>query len=315
MNEVITCGLTCFNARDTIERAINSAFGQKWDGDLQVLVCDDFSTDGSREFLEQLSEQRKGLRIVLNEANLGVAGSRNRLIDEAADGWLIFFDDDDTSDPLRASIQREKILAAEKETESMNVLCYSDRLQNLPNGEVHYEKTIRPDRLISGEEMADFMLSGWSKIGLYGSCATCSMMARRDTFLRNGCFDENFLRGEDTEFNLRFALAGGYFTGVTQPLVEQMITSGHDKGLEKELEIPEKLLRKYESEMRKRGTLLQNRLWSRFRADWFRGKKFAAFMRLTEAFLRAPVATMRRLKSTFKGARTHRAFTAVHRGS
>ncbi|HEV7416279.1 MAG TPA: glycosyltransferase, partial [Tianweitania sediminis] len=43
-SEKVTIGITCYNARDTIARAVASALAQDWD-DLEVLIADDASTD------------------------------------------------------------------------------------------------------------------------------------------------------------------------------------------------------------------------------------------------------------------------------
>ena len=49
---LITIGITCFNASDTIERALKSAFSQDWEN-YEVIVIDDCSTDGTRELIQK----------------------------------------------------------------------------------------------------------------------------------------------------------------------------------------------------------------------------------------------------------------------
>ncbi|MCH8285216.1 glycosyltransferase family 2 protein, partial [candidate division KSB1 bacterium] len=60
---LITVGITCFNAEDTIERAVRSALNQRWPN-LEVVVVDDRSTDGSFDVVEKLARDDTNLKIV-----------------------------------------------------------------------------------------------------------------------------------------------------------------------------------------------------------------------------------------------------------
>jgi GT2 family glycosyltransferase len=64
-----------------------------------------------------------------------------------------------------------------------------------------------------------------------GECATCSQMARLETYRQLGGFDSSLRRTEDTDFNIRLAQAGGHFVGLAQPLVDQYMTKTFDKSL------------------------------------------------------------------------------------
>ena len=48
---LITIGITCFNAEETIEIALKSAFSQDW-SNYEVIVVDDGSSDNSIEILK-----------------------------------------------------------------------------------------------------------------------------------------------------------------------------------------------------------------------------------------------------------------------
>ena len=87
----------------------------------------------------------------------------------------------------------------------------------------------------------------------HGSCATCSQMARRSTYMELGCFDERFRRSEDTEFNVRVAKAGGHFIGIAKPLVIQHMTKTGEKNLDDELYYQQLLLKTHKDVAEKYG--------------------------------------------------------------
>lgn len=66
---------------------------------LEILLVDDGSTDATATLLEQRVGSLPAARLLRNEANLGVAASRNRAIAEATGEYLWFADCDDTWHP------------------------------------------------------------------------------------------------------------------------------------------------------------------------------------------------------------------------
>ena len=65
--------------------------------DLQVLLIDDGSTDGSGALCDALAAQYDCIRVI-HQQNSGVSAARNRGIREAAGDYLLFIDADDTVD-------------------------------------------------------------------------------------------------------------------------------------------------------------------------------------------------------------------------
>ena len=51
--ELVSILITCFNAKDTIERTVKSALMQDWEN-IEIIIVDDCSKDGSFELLERL---------------------------------------------------------------------------------------------------------------------------------------------------------------------------------------------------------------------------------------------------------------------
>ncbi len=87
--------ITCYNQRDFIGAAIDSALSQPHP-DKEVIVVDDGSSDGSREILERYSGC---VRLVRFAANCGAIEARNRGAAVSRGEYLVFLDGDDILTP------------------------------------------------------------------------------------------------------------------------------------------------------------------------------------------------------------------------
>lgn len=81
-----------YNMASSVERTIRSALAQTYP-DIEVLVMDNQSTDGTFERARQIQDPR--LRVVRNERNLGCYGNHNRCLESAAGEWIKFLHGDD----------------------------------------------------------------------------------------------------------------------------------------------------------------------------------------------------------------------------
>lgn len=89
---LITVVMPAYNSEKHIKKAIDSAFDQ--DIDLEVIVVNDASTDGTVKVLEEY-RRRDEFTLLNNENNLGVAASRNLGVDNAKGEYVAFLDADD----------------------------------------------------------------------------------------------------------------------------------------------------------------------------------------------------------------------------
>ncbi|HEV2170316.1 MAG TPA: glycosyltransferase family A protein, partial [Candidatus Binatus sp.] len=84
--------IPAFNDEGTIAATVESALAQRFDGDFEVIVVNDGSTDGTRAELAKF-----GARIrVIDQANRGVSAARNAGIRAASGEYIAFLDGDDT---------------------------------------------------------------------------------------------------------------------------------------------------------------------------------------------------------------------------
>ncbi|PZO82076.1 MAG: glycosyl transferase, partial [Micavibrio aeruginosavorus] len=261
----ITIGMTSFYARETIARAIESALGQDYPNK-EILIVDDCSEDDSVEVIRRAINGVSYARLIVHEKNTGFAGALNTIIANADGDFLVIFDDDDVSHPERLSRQLDRILRYEADYKTDLVLCHAARVQTYENGYERYEKTVGTDigKAPNGSIMAERILTG--NLGSYGSnivgsCANCARMGRTEIFRKFGGFDSTMRRAEDTDFSIRFALAGGHFIGIADPLVHQTMTGGAEKSVDAEEIAETKVFKKHEAFLRNIG-------WHDFVRDW-----------------------------------------------
>lgn len=67
---------------------------QTWE-ELELLVIDDGSRDGTLEIVRRLAGEDGRIRLLENEENAGASESRNRGVREARGEWIAFLDSDD----------------------------------------------------------------------------------------------------------------------------------------------------------------------------------------------------------------------------
>lgn len=93
----ITVGIPVFNAMPYLPESLESILRQEY-SDLEILVINDGSTDGSREYLHSVSDPR--LRVV-DQENRGLTATLNRMLVEVNTPWLARHDADDIAYPHR----------------------------------------------------------------------------------------------------------------------------------------------------------------------------------------------------------------------
>lgn len=86
-----------YNIEDCLERCVNSIRSQT-ERNLEILLVDDGSTDGSGALCDRLAKEDRRIR-VFHKENGGSSSARNLGIERARGEWLGFVDSDDWIDP------------------------------------------------------------------------------------------------------------------------------------------------------------------------------------------------------------------------
>lgn len=108
--ELISVIVPVYNIREYLERCVESILAQTWEN-LEVLLVDDGSTDGTEKLVDEL-QKRDGRIRVFHKENGGSSSARNLGICEAKGRYLGFVDSDDYIEPF----MYERLYQAVQET-------------------------------------------------------------------------------------------------------------------------------------------------------------------------------------------------------
>ncbi len=301
-SSLVTIGVPCFNAQETIARAIQSAQHQDWPN-CEILVVDDCSSDRSVAIIEALIQSiDANIRLIQHSHNQGPAASRNTILKEAKGEFIAFFDDDDEGLPGRITSQVQTLCQYEQQTGASLIACYASGRRYYPNG---YEMPLpaigsQPDGVPHGNALAEYLLiyrkrPDW----FYGSgTPTCSLLARASTFAAVGNFDSNLKRVEDADWAIRLALQGGHFIGTTDCLYHQYSTQAADKSYDKNLVAEQQIAQKHRTYLDSINRYYYALHWPKLRY-WHFKQQYGAFLwELLRLWIRYPIAISRHLWTT-----------------
>ena len=94
---MISVIIPVYNTADYLDECIQSVVSQTYQ-DLEILLIDDCSTDGSSQKLDQWGAKDERIRVVHKEINSGVSASRNIGLQMARGEYIAFVDSDDYID-------------------------------------------------------------------------------------------------------------------------------------------------------------------------------------------------------------------------
>lgn len=194
--------IPAFNAEAFIGQAVSSALASR-DVDLEVIVVDDGSTDGTWSILERFGDAVRKVR----QERGGACRARNLAVEFARGEWLAFLDADDDWAPEKLAVQ---LAAAEDGID----LIYTDRL-NFGDIARYKERQSDSGTLHEGDVFEPLLLGNFITLS--------SVLMRRDRFNDLGGFSIDHLGAEDWDLWIRHAAAGGLTKLCREPLTRYRI--------------------------------------------------------------------------------------------
>jgi glycosyltransferase involved in cell wall biosynthesis len=212
MSPKVSIIIPTYNRVAQVGNAIESALAQTF-SDLEVIVVDDGSTDGTAQMLREVYGDR--IRYVA-QTNQGVSGAWNRGIAEARGEWIAFL----ASDDLWEKEKLEWQFKAFGRFGSHCGACYTDvRLFNHPETRTLFEmgeEGYRHEGTMGVNTEVQRVLVRAPGAGMLVFMG--SLLARTDAIRQTGGCDLSLRFGEDSDLLFRLAMFTG-FCYVNRPLV------------------------------------------------------------------------------------------------
>lgn len=180
----------CYNAADTLRRAAESILDGAPD-DLELLLVDDGSTDGTPALCDELAAGDRRVR-ALHRKNGGASAARNTGLDAAAGDWIVFVDSDDVLLPGLWQALEEAF------AEDPGLILFGIDRASGPNP-CPLVPGYYPDPAALGQALRPLLFESGYLAAPYGKAF--SAKALRDARLR---FDEALKVNEDVLFNTVF---------------------------------------------------------------------------------------------------------------
>lgn len=127
---MISIILPVYNCEKYVAQAINSILNQSYQN-LELLICDDGSTDASNQVINRFKDGR--IRLFRNEKNIGSLRTRNFLFKQIKGDFVALQDADDYSDSDRLALQYEVL-------NNTNTMLCGTWAKYFKNGKVIFEK-------------------------------------------------------------------------------------------------------------------------------------------------------------------------------
>jgi glycosyltransferase involved in cell wall biosynthesis len=178
-----------YNRLALLQRALESVWAQSF-SDLEVIVVDDGSNDGTQEWL---ATQDARLR-AFTQPNLGPGAARNLGVQHANGEYLAFLDSDDLWFPWTARTYRQVIERCGRPAFiAGKPLCFRAEKEVATTAGAEIRTNAFPDYLASGDK--------WRWWGV------SSFVVRRDVFNSVGGFTDEWINGEDADLAMRLGEA------------------------------------------------------------------------------------------------------------
>jgi glycosyltransferase involved in cell wall biosynthesis len=200
MEPLVSIHIITYNQRAFIDETLTSALGQEYEN-LEVIVADDGSTDGTAERIQEYARANPGRLVpITGGPNLGITGNSNRALKACRGKYIAFQGGDDILLPGKIKSQ-----VAWLEADESRVLCTHDVdvFDSTSGRTLHYWSDLF--ELRHGNGLGDILTFGHPCIG-----PGTAIMIRASCMPIAG-FDDRLRAASDIKFFYDCLAAGGSF--------------------------------------------------------------------------------------------------------
>lgn len=190
MEKLVSIIIPCYNAQEWLAETIDSCLQQTY-SQVEVIVIDDGSTDGSIQILQQYGDR---IRWEQQPYNQGANAARNRAFALARGAYIQWLDADDLILPEKIERQVQFL------EETGNDAVYGDwqAKYHAADGSTRMSRVMEPGA--QADILASLLADWWT--------AVASLLYRRDALERAPGWDDRLLNGDDRHYMLALAMSG-----------------------------------------------------------------------------------------------------------
>lgn len=189
--ELVSAIITTHGRLELLKKAINSVLNQTY-SNIELIVIDDCSTDGTKEWAENELPNRANYIYIKKEDSKGGNHARNIGISLSKGKYIAFLDDDDVWYPTKIEKQVKLM-----QTNPQMVMSYCGHRKVYDNGS---PVTVIPSNTFTGDLH--------QKVHTMVFCTTSMIMIQKSILSKSGIFDENLRFWQEYDLIIRLCQYG-----------------------------------------------------------------------------------------------------------
>lgn len=194
-----------YNRADLLPRAIDSILNQTYK-DFEFIIIDDASTDASASIAQQYAQKDKRIKLFVNDANKGIAFSRNKGMEKAKGKYIAIMDSDDQALPFRLE-------------KSIRILEENPNFDALSGTTINIEEKLSAQEILKWRAYTPIKNNFTISFIFNNSFANASAIFKQN-FVKEHLirYNESYISAEDYDFWKQFVLNGGKLLTIHEPL-------------------------------------------------------------------------------------------------
>ena len=208
---ITTVCVPTYNGVDFLGACLESILLQTCQ-EIEILVVDDGSTDGTIDIVRRYARTDPRIRLVCNHSNIGLVANWNRCVELSRGEWIKFVFQDDLIAPTCV----EDLLAARVFGTDLIICRRNFIYENGTSAETRafYDLHLNPDRVFCPDnnyvEPEAVCAAALDNIGVNIFGEPSSVLIRREAFANYGFFNPDLAMICDTEYWVRLSIHNGF---------------------------------------------------------------------------------------------------------